>query len=255
MFKISNAISINGMFGECINLISLDLSNFDTSNVSDMGFMFDGCNKLKQIKGINNFDTQKVKSMHSMFQNCYELEVLDLSSFDTSNVTDMKKMFNKCYKLKKIKGINNFKISYDTNITKMFQECDELEYLNLSKFDSSINKNYNGRLKNKLDEEKNKNLKLIRELNREKKKVAKLSNINEKIIAVNFRTTDQLINYPMAGKSSEKFSTLEAKLYEEFPDLRNKNLVFIANGNVINISSTLQENKIKSGTTIIIQSN
>ncbi len=49
------------MFGDCENLISLDLSNFDTSNVIDMGWMFDRCNKLKQITGINNFDIGKVK--------------------------------------------------------------------------------------------------------------------------------------------------------------------------------------------------
>ena len=243
------------MFRDCQNLNSLDLSNFNTSNVNDMGSMFDGCNKLKQIKGINNFDTSKVKNMNSMFQNCNELEYLDLSYFNTVNVTNMKKMFNKCYKLKKIKGINDFYISNDTNITEMFQECDELEYLNLSKFNSSINRNYNNRLKNKLDEERDKNLKLVKELENEKKKVETLTKITEKLIAVNFRTSDQIINYPIPGKSSDKFSTLLEKLYEEYPELKKKNIFFLANGNVINVSTTIEENKITSGTTIIIQYN
>ncbi len=57
-----------------------------------------------------------------MLQNCKELEDLDLSNFDTSNVTDMKKVFKECHKLKKIKGINNLKISYFTDVTEMFQE-------------------------------------------------------------------------------------------------------------------------------------
>ncbi len=84
---------------------------------------------------------------------------------------------------------------------------DELEYMDLSKFDSSINRKYNNRLKNELNEEIEKNLKLAKELNKEKKKVKKLSNINEKIISMNFRSSDQLINYPIAGKSSVNFQS------------------------------------------------
>ena len=38
------------MFEGCKNLEDLDVSNFDTSNVIDMGNMFYGCSKLKEIK-------------------------------------------------------------------------------------------------------------------------------------------------------------------------------------------------------------
>ena len=55
----------------------------------DMGWMFNKCQKLKEIKGINQFKTSKVSIMKSMFQDCYELENLDLSNFDTSNATHM----------------------------------------------------------------------------------------------------------------------------------------------------------------------
>ena len=34
------------MFGSCSNLTSLDVSNFDTSNVTSMSYMFDSCSKL-----------------------------------------------------------------------------------------------------------------------------------------------------------------------------------------------------------------
>ena len=43
------------MFQECYELEYLDLTNFNTSNVTDMSRMFFGCNKLKAIKGINKF--------------------------------------------------------------------------------------------------------------------------------------------------------------------------------------------------------
>ena len=83
------------LFDECKFLTILDLSNFDTSNVTDMGWMFNRCHKLKEIKGINKFITNKVTNMNAMFQECNELEYLDLSNFDTSNVTDMGWMFNR----------------------------------------------------------------------------------------------------------------------------------------------------------------
>ena len=54
-----------------------------------MGWMFNECKKLKEIKGINKFNTNKVNNMKAMFQLCNEIEYLDLSNFDTSNVTDM----------------------------------------------------------------------------------------------------------------------------------------------------------------------
>ena len=46
-------------------------------------------------------------------------------------------MFNECYKLKEIKGINKFITDKVTNMKSMFQKCNELEYLDLSNFDSS----------------------------------------------------------------------------------------------------------------------
>ena len=49
------------IFQKCSYLISLDLTNFDTKNYTSMGWMFNKCYKLKEIKGINNFNTSKVK--------------------------------------------------------------------------------------------------------------------------------------------------------------------------------------------------
>ena len=88
------------MFQECNELKYLDLSNFNTSNVNNMEWMFNECFKLKEIKGINKFNTNKVTKMKAMFQNCIELEYLDLYNFNTSNVIDMGWMFNGCLKLK-----------------------------------------------------------------------------------------------------------------------------------------------------------
>ena len=82
------------MFQECNNLEFLDLSNFNTSNINDMSFMFSKCHKLKEIKGINNFNSSNVTNMSKMFKGCNELEYLDLSNFNTSKVIGMDFIFD-----------------------------------------------------------------------------------------------------------------------------------------------------------------
>ena len=81
------------MFDNCYGLTSLDLSSFNTSNVTNMSDMFEGCINLTSLD-ISSFDTSKVTDMQYMFECCFSLTSLDLSSFDTSNVTNMQGMFN-----------------------------------------------------------------------------------------------------------------------------------------------------------------
>ena len=50
-----------GFFEGCSNIISLDFSNFDSSNVTNMRNLFSKCSKLKEITGLNKFVTNKVK--------------------------------------------------------------------------------------------------------------------------------------------------------------------------------------------------
>ena len=60
--------STNFMFFLCNSLLSLDLSMFNTKNVTDMGYMFYRCSYLISID-LSNFYTQNVKNMNYMF-NC-----------------------------------------------------------------------------------------------------------------------------------------------------------------------------------------
>ena len=43
------------MFYSCEELQYLDLSNFDTSKVIYICTMFDGCNKLREVRGMTKF--------------------------------------------------------------------------------------------------------------------------------------------------------------------------------------------------------
>ena len=71
-------------------------------------------------------------------------------------------------------------------------------------------------------------------------------------VNLHFRTTDGNINYDIGCEYSDKFSSVEDKLYEKYPELRNKKgLKFIANGNIIKRTKTIEENMLKNRNTII----
>ena len=117
---------MNNMFSNCSSITSLDLSNFDTSNVTNMSAMFNECTNLTSID-LSSFDTSSATSTGYMFCGCSSLTSLDLSSFDTSNVTDMNRTFAGCSSLKDVyitveatlmKLTNNLTSQGDTYIPK-----------------------------------------------------------------------------------------------------------------------------------------
>ena len=76
--------------------------------------MFNGCTKLKEIKGINKFITANVTDMNSMFNGCKELEYLDLSNFNIYQVVNMDNIFDGCIKIKRL-NIFNFTINSEND--------------------------------------------------------------------------------------------------------------------------------------------
>jgi surface protein len=47
---------MNGIFSGCSKLTTIDLSSFDTKNITDMNDIIFGCSNLKKIK-INNINS------------------------------------------------------------------------------------------------------------------------------------------------------------------------------------------------------
>ena len=64
--------STNYMFSDCSSLISLDLLNFNTQNVTDMKYMFYNCRSLISLD-LSNFNTKNVTDMYYMFSDCSSL--------------------------------------------------------------------------------------------------------------------------------------------------------------------------------------
>ena len=134
-FNTSNVTNMSQMFARMSNLTTLDLSNFDTSKVTDMSGMFGNMYNLTTIN-LSSFDTSQVTDMHSMFFEISNLTTLDLSNFDTSKVTDMSGMFGNMYNLTTI-NLSSFDTSQVTNMSSMFSGMRDLATLNLSNFDTS----------------------------------------------------------------------------------------------------------------------
>ena len=117
-----------------MDIKEINVSNFDTSNVTNMQRMFAYCSRLRTLD-VSNFDTSKVTNMSAMFSGC-NLTSLDLSSFDTSKVTDMSGMFLWCSILTSL-DLSKFDTSKVTNMSEMFSYCSGLTNLDVSKFDTS----------------------------------------------------------------------------------------------------------------------
>ena len=133
-FDTSKMTDMSWMFDNCLNLTTLDLSNFDTSNVTNMSYMFSECQSLISLD-LSNFNTSKVTDMSYMFSYCSRLISLDLSSFDTSNVTDMSYMFEDCSGLTLL-DLSSFNTSKVTIMGDMFYNCESLTHLDLSSFNT-----------------------------------------------------------------------------------------------------------------------
>lgn len=143
-FDTSNVTDMRGMFLGCRKITSLDVSSFNTSNVTNMQGMFVGCENLASID-VSNFNTSRVTNMQDMFLGCEKLASIDVSSFNTSNVTNMYGMFQDCINLTSL-NVSNINTSSVINMGSMFENCSSLTSIDVSSFDTknlrNISSNY-----------------------------------------------------------------------------------------------------------------
>ena len=139
-WNTSNITTMYFLFGECSSLNSLDLTSWNTSNVKNMYGLFYKCYNLTSLN-LSTWDTSKVTDMGSLFESCYKLESINLSNWNTMNVSNMQAMFRNC-------GIISLDLSkldtrLVTNISYMFNLCDKLKNLDLSGWDTTNITNMN----------------------------------------------------------------------------------------------------------------
>ena len=127
--------SLSSMFLACRSIVSLDLSQLDTSNARSMDKMFGICDSLTSLD-LSSFNTSKVESLSNMFESCYSLESINLENFNTSNVKEMNKLFYNCTSLKSL-DLSHLDTSNVNEMNYMFINCSSLKSLDLSSFNTS----------------------------------------------------------------------------------------------------------------------
>ena len=108
-------------YDDCSYLESIDVSNWDVSNVKNMKFMFCRCKSLDSID-VSKWNVSNVRNMSCMFFKCSSLESIDVSNWDVSNVKDMYSMFYKCSSLESI-DVSNWDVGNVEDMDYMFKNC------------------------------------------------------------------------------------------------------------------------------------
>ena len=159
-FDTRNLKIMPGMFAGS-HLPSIDIRNFNTSNVTNMEHLFNGLKKVTDldlsgldVKRVNNIGSlfarnpglislnlsnwqlDSVHDMSYMFTQLYDLKTLNLTGFTTKNVTDMHHMFTECHALTTL-DLSSFDTSKVTDMNNMFRDNFALKNLNLSSFNTS----------------------------------------------------------------------------------------------------------------------
>ena len=139
-FDTRNVTSMGGMFRNfglgatyAITTDIIGLENFDTRNVTDMSMMFQGQQTVTSLN-IGNWDTSKVTNMNAIFGECYALESLDLSKWDTSKVTNMSSTFQSCRGLTQL-NVSTWKTGAVTTMANMFQGCKLMTTFDIGNWD------------------------------------------------------------------------------------------------------------------------
>ena len=120
----SNVTNMSNTFSHCELLTSVDVSKWNTSKVTNMEGMFVDCNLLASVD-VSKWNTSKVTDMASMFSGCGTLRSIDVSKWNTSNVTDISGMFFGCGSLHSV-DITGWDTSKVTNMTRLFFNCSSL---------------------------------------------------------------------------------------------------------------------------------
>lgn len=118
--------STGNMFQNFALIETIDLCYFDTSNVTDMSFMFSYCSNLTTVEGIDLFNTSKVTTFAGMFMNCTSLQTVDVSSFSSESLSNISNMFSGCTTLTTIYSAQDTDWSDVNTGSSVFTNCSAL---------------------------------------------------------------------------------------------------------------------------------
>ena len=129
-FDTKNVEIMWDMFKGCTQLTDLILQGPDIPHVSQEAIDTTIIEELSDLQNLEAFDTSQVTDMESMFEGCTSLSFLNISKFITQKVQYMKKMFYNCHNLKSLYFHSISSNSLGT-MYQMFYNCAGLEYLDI----------------------------------------------------------------------------------------------------------------------------
>ena len=202
----------------------------------------------------NNKDNKNIKELKNNQNNKDNQNIIELKNKIIELEKDKKKLENIINELKK----DNMRIKeYENEIIKLKNELNEYENENQNL------KNQIKNLTNKLNAVGNKNIsnnnkdkiiELMEELKMKENEIKDIKSIlsfdikkGDKLMTIIFYSVDQKYHYSLICKNTDKFSTIEQKLFEIFPECQEYNYFFMVNGiRITNRYKTLEELKIKN---------
>ena len=133
--KFTLTESAHAMFCDCEALTKLNVSEWETSNVTDMREMFSDCKALTELN-VSKWKTSNVTRMSTMFLGCKQLKTLDFSEWDVSKVTTMDSMFSGA-------GLTELDLSGwtstgEVHVVDMFNGCEALKSLNMAGWSAKV---------------------------------------------------------------------------------------------------------------------
>jgi len=135
--------------------------------------------------------------------------------------------------------LNSLKEFYNDDISKKLKNI--ISYENYGQKIIQICKMYNSLDNNKLN---------IDFISGETEKIINAS--GDELMTVIFISCEKKVHYSLICKKTDKFKDIEERLYKIYPDYSKTNNYFLVNGNRINKSKTLEENRIKNSNIIIL---
>ena len=118
-------------------MTEIDISNFDSSSVTDMSYMFYYSSNLETVRFGEKWDMSGVIYTNQMFNGCTSLQNINIATeWKTDNLTEAAAMFSGCSSLTTTDlttlGVPNWKTDKVTRMDQMFRNCSSLTTLDLS---------------------------------------------------------------------------------------------------------------------------
>lgn len=135
--EVITTTSTKWMFDYCSKLVSIDLGNLDTTNVTDASFMFENCSGLMSLD-LSNLKTENWDWAGYIFTGCSSLTTLDLRNWNLKNAVDVDYLFRDCTQLKTI-YVNDAWVNSSTitNASHVFSGCSNLPNWNSANISGS----------------------------------------------------------------------------------------------------------------------